>query len=1024
MAAEISATPAPLPAINRRVGAALGAALAVLIALTEVDHLIGQVLDGTRVYSVTNLTATGLLGSAGGWEFLSGPGQQIEPRLGAWLVAYGLLDVCFALLYGGALLHAVRRLPSRSDLQGRPELAKAPWGIGRLWPQRFLVVGIVADLVENLLIASGGVWPALLDWAAGSLMWISLAKWVGLAVGVVWLVRASLALRRLEGRAPARGRIRDWLAGFYTHRYSLLVVVPLAALGLARGPDILEQVPDIQRRWVDSGDWGSALAAGVVAGGLVAATFVIGRLRSHHIWQRSRRPEPDGAPAHTPTPPLLPWFLGAGLVVAAALLALAVGMAVSWQPWAVVVAVPLIVGAASWWIRRHGDVSRPGRGKVDHARFRRTALAGDLLPICLILVFSLGAVRSFAGVVALGGASAGAWLFLVGSAAGAILCWRPYCWVLAELERLARDSQGPASRWARALTPGHEDAERIAWLPWAILGASVTGVVAVALLPGAVAALGVIAAFQLGLGLISIALASVVVALQPSGSPEFFWPLPFRLPFVPVTTLAVAAALVAGMLAGGGPVHRVRAVDDLPSRPGMERELGRWLADGQDCAVPTLLTGSGGRTVRVPVRPLLLFAAEGGGIRAAYWTALGVDRIANHAQGANAGPLCGGAFLSSGASGGAVGLTIASVTPPGSATASVRRLAGQQALGEATVGLVTRDLMYAASGVPVPDLGADAPLTWRDRAALIEDVWTEDIPALDTSWVAPRSSWSDWGPTGALVLNSTSATNGCRALVSQVRLPSGDLLRCGGSPGRVAGSVDIVECTRQISAATAALLSARFPYVTPAGGVDCPAAPGTPGTGGVHQQLVDGGYAENTGIGTQLDLAEHWLPALREHNRRALELAGLGAAAEAGPGSAAADRTVVVPVLVYFDNGTGSDLLLTPPRSRLEVLVPISTALSAKASLYSADSQLQRAERALAPSALGLGPVAKSVAAWRGHTSYVVYQETRPSVTAPLGWVLSQASMDTMDEAIERQSQTLQPGAYGSLPDLLQLVSR
>ncbi len=1023
MAAETSATLAPLPTVNRRVGAALGAALAVLIALTEVDHLIGQVLDHTRVYSVTNLTSTGLGGAARGFTFLSGPGQQLEPRLGSWLLAYGLLDVCFTVLYGGALLLAVRRLPSRADLRDRPELAKAPWGIGRLWPQRILVVGIVADLAENLLIASGGPWPSLLGWAAGFLMWISLLKWVALAAGAVWLLRASLAMRRLENRAPARGRLRDWLAGLYTHRYSLLVVVPLAALGLARGPDILEQVPDIQRRWVDSGDWGSAVAAGVVAGGLVAATFVIGRLRSHHIWQRSREAETDGPRAPTPRPPLLPWFLGAGLVVAAALLALAVGMEVSWGPWWVVVLVPLIIGGVSWCIRRRGGVSWPGRGKIDDARFKRTVLAGDLLPICLILVFSLGAVRSFAGVVGLGGASAGAWLFLVGGAAGAVLCWRPYCWFVALVARLARDPQGPVSRLARALTPGHESADRIAWLPWAILGTSLVGIVAVALLPGAVAALGVIAAFQLGLGLISIALASVVVALQPSGSPEFFWPLPFRLPFVPVTTLAVGAALVAGMLAGGGPVHRVRAVDELPDRPGMEREFGRWLADGQDCAVPTLLSGADGRSARVPVRPLLLYAAEGGGIRAAYWTALGVDRIATQARGANAGTLCGGAFLSSGASGGAVGLTIASVTRPGSATDSVRRLAGQQALGEATVGLVTRDLMYAASGVPVPDLGADAPLVWRDRAALIEDAWTERIPALGGSWVAPRSSWFDWGPTGALVLNSTSATNGCRALVSQVRLPSGDLLRCGGSPGRVPGSVDIVECTRQISSATAALLSARFPYVTPAGGVDCPAASGAVG---VHQQLVDGGYAENTGIGTQLDLAEHWLPALREHNQRALELARLGAAPPSPTPDVAelTDRTVVVPVLVYFDNGTGSDLLRRPPRSRLEVLVPISTALSAKASLSSADSQLQRAEQTLAPSTLGLGPVARSVVAWRRHTSYVVYQETRPSVTAPLGWVLSQASMDTMDEAIDRQSQTLQPGAYGSLPDLLRLVSR
>lgn len=1063
MAAGNCETPGSLPVIDRRVGMLVGATLAVLIALTEIDHLIGQVLDGTQVHSVTNLTSTGLFGAGDGWASLSGPGREIEPRLGTWLAAYGLLDLCFTALYGGALLSAVRRLPSRAA--AARELPGAPWGVGRFWPQLFLAVGVGADLLENVLITLGGRWAPVLQAA-------SLVKWLGLAVGIVWLLRAALALRRLEDRTPARGRIRDWLAGLYTHRYSLLVVAPLAALGLARGPDLLEQVPDIQRRWVDSGDWGSAVAAGVVAAGLVAATFAIGRLRSHHIWQRcagddgggwprraplvprgAARP-PEEAPrvgraasggelpgagrvasVSRPAPPLWPWFGAAGLMIAAAGLARAAGMEVTWA--ALVVVVPLVIGGVSWCIRRVGGAPRPGRGRVTHSRFRRTVLAGDLLPICLIVVFSLGAVRSFAGVVALGGASVGAWLVLAGGVAGVIGCWHPYCWFLARVADLGAGGPGRRRWWhhlASALTPGHEPTARIPWLPWAILGVSLIGILVVALLPGVVAALGVIAAFQLGLGLIAIALASIVVALQPSGSPEFFWPLPFRLPFVPVTTLAVGVALIAGMLSGAGPVHRVRAVGDLPGRPGVEQVLDRWLTDGRECAAPVMLSVPEGGSARVPVRPLLLYAAEGGGIRAAYWTALGVDRIATAAQTAGAGTVCGSAFLSSGASGGAVGLTVASVTRPGEATAAASRLASQRALGEATVGLVTRDLIYAASGVPVPDLGSDSPLTWRDRAALIEDTWTDRIPELEDPWVAPRPAWSDWGPAGALVLNSTSATNGCRALVSQVSLPAGSLLRCGGDPERIAGSLDIVECTRQTSAATAALLSARFPFVTPAGGVDCPAADAAAGP--VHQQLVDGGYAENTGIGTQVDLAEHWLPALRRHNERALRLAGLGPSASPADSSdppparepepragglADPERTVVVPVLVYFDNGTGSDLLRRPPRSRLEILVPAVTYATAAASLYSADSHLQRAEGVFGPAAVGLAPVAESVDAWRGHTSYVVYQETKPSVTAPLGWVMSQASMDTMDKAIG--SQQLQPGAYGSLPDLLRLVS-
>ena len=52
------------------------------------------------------------------------------------------------------------------------------------------------------------------------------------------------------------------------------------------------------------------------------------------------------------------------------------------------------------------------------------------------------------------------------------------------------------------------------------------------------------------------------------------------------------------------------------------------------------------------------------------------------------------------------------------------------------------------------------------------------------------------------------------------------------------------------SLSTAAILSARFPYVTPAGWIDTDFAAGSP----LKRRLVDGGYFENSGVATALDM--------------------------------------------------------------------------------------------------------------------------------------------------------------------------
>ena len=69
---------------------------------------------------------------------------------------------------------------------------------------------------------------------------------------------------------------------------------------------------------------------------------------------------------------------------------------------------------------------------------------------------------------------------------------------------------------------------------------------------------------------------------------------------------------------------------------------------------------------------------------------------------------------------------------------------------------------------------------------------------------------------------------------------------------------------------------------------------------------MDGGYVENSGLATIVDSAPVWLQEVQRRNAAALR-------------TGAAQVDVIVPVVMYFDNDTGGDLVATrrgrPPRS-------------------------------------------------------------------------------------------------------------
>lgn len=976
------------------VGTAVWATVVVgaWIALAELDALVAQVVRDGRTSSVTALTGPGTLGTDASaalaqWQLLA---QTLEETAGApgWVLSYALVDLVLVVAYvGGPAVLLVRRALASSA--------------GRAWFVTSVVALLLAgaaDVVESLLLL------ALADGADPSarLVEASRGKWAGIALAaaaaLVGARQAGDHPRGAQGASPydahdlaaPPGPVGRALRGLYTHRFSLLVVVPFAALGLAKGSDVLDQLPDVQRQWVDQGPGWRLLLAGLLTAGVAAVVVVVGRLRSHHV---AMRVLPAAAPYRHPS--LLPWFVTAVVVAAGAGVSwvLLSGWEVIAQRFWVAVAVPFAVWALSG-VWRAGETSvlwSPYRRPLTPAQAATTRTVGDVLGALVLVVPGLGLVRAFTAPVALGERG---WnvAFLVVGVLGAVLAWPATRLAGSLLARLGRPATLTALTPGEVLAAGSGNRARLGG--WVLLAAGVLLFVVLGLHPRAVAEhLGVIEVVLLAVTAVALPLGATVILLQGGGAPDLLSrPGTPVLRTAPVMTLIVLTALVVGLTGGDAHVHGVRVVDGRSADPGSRETLEervRALAVQEGCA--TALPGTALR-----VRPVFLLAAEGGGIRAAAWTALGTDAL--HEAGGD----CAGALMSSGASGGAVGLTVSGfVEDEGAAFAAVRSMAGPDTLGVAVTGLLVRDPLRSVTGVPFPTAGEPG---WVDRAGLMEREWEEEVGALATPFLDGDRS----RVTGALVLSSTSVATRCRTLLSQVRLDTAPDPRSCTTATAPPDAVDLLATLRTgctgavpaLRASTVALLASRFPYLTPSGVVTTGCLEGS--TDPDTQQVVDGGYADNDGLGTVLDLAPQWLPALRAHNEEVVAGRGGG--------------VLLVPVLVYLDNGSGSDLGRKDAGSTNEVLVPLLTKGAATGAMSSTDTQLHRVQDVLSTAAVVPGcagvrslpsparpTVCAAVDAWRGSVAKVFYQPTRPSISAPLGWVLSEQSLQSLRCARDEQ---------------------
>jgi hypothetical protein len=109
---------------------------------------------------------------------------------------------------------------------------------------------------------------------------------------------------------------------------------------------------------------------------------------------------------------------------------------------------------------------------------------------------------------------------------------------------------------------------------------------------------------------------------------------------------------------------------------------------------------------------MVLVAASGGGLRAAWWTVKALEKLAATPCGQHS------VFAASGVSGGSVGLAIMDTTPhPDAGLASI---AGPDGLAAAIDGMLLRDTIDALTGLDFTAADMPAGQRFPDRAALLE----------------------------------------------------------------------------------------------------------------------------------------------------------------------------------------------------------------------------------------------------------------------------------------------------------------
>ena len=467
-----------------------------------------------------------------------------------------------------------------------------------------------------------------------------------------------------------------------------------------------------------------------------------------------------------------------------------------------------------------------------------------------------------------------------------------------------------------------------------------------------------------------------------------------RVAHLPLTSLFLIAVVVFNALdLNDNHMIRHNKIPRPTQPPEFKASFDEWLLNRADRA-------------EYEIYPVFIVSAEGGGLRAAYFSAVVLaaiqDRCPAFAQ---------HVFAVSGVSGGSLGAAVFAAL----SSRKAKNEAGQRCDLAGSRGdwvdksdaVLRRDFLspLLASAL-YPDLMQRAlprPVSRLDRALALEvgleDAWAEAFrdggPGANEFARSFYKLWDDFPrrATPALFLNTTRVETGERMVISNLyplkdeRFNQLTPLADVGQKGKDQPDEEMLNMTLS----TAAFLSARFPLVTPSGYLPVEWQDAR-GDLYAKQRYVDGGYFENSGTATVFDI----LAALRVGEGRARARVAKASArprvsnASQDEGDEPAQK--FWPIVIRISNSprpAGGRPPLAPAASKYrlqgldEILSPILTLLNTReARGDTAVRQLQTAVNTLQDN---------------GSLATIIDFELRDDgVALPLGWLLSERARANM----------------------------
>lgn len=737
---------------------------------------------------------------ADGWHSYSGVGAA-----GTLMGLYAAIDIL--LMLSIAVLLSVMCRAVDGNLPGANHRLQHEW---------LVVAYLVADFVETSLLAT--MWAAPLTKGVATVIAVaSLAKWTFLL-----LATARLAFRFMtSGQTVRLGR--DVLA----LRGQLLVVLALLGLLVALTGPLGRQIDEVMVLAAENvGSAGLALVLGAAAS-IALGWGAAACARAYR--QQPDRPDDDQQ--------RLIGRLGLVLLALSAILVVCCKLLPTDMPafWYSIGAASGIAGVllALQWVTDASPTPEapPGAEEPAPPGWLYQVVA-DVPLLALFLAIVRAATTAFTAGQQI------APLVYFG-------LWTAFIWLVVHVVLrffvFNRPSTEPPPNGRRQLL---------------VMGGAVALWVAAAFLPLDYTAMGtpaIVMLFAFITALLTTALALISDRTRVGGVLDIM-----RVHRLPVFMLLLVWALAATAVDAKGAYYAVRTLSPEPTRETLAQAFKRWQpaeSDGES------QESKGERRII----PMVFVTAAGGGIRAAYWTGL--------AMGCTFGTECENGdgevrrpFLASGVSGGALGLASYRYNSTGTSGAkSVEDALSRDFIAPTLAAFLFRDVPNSLLRLPGNN----------NRADILEQAWEGADPNL-------ASNFGQATDFPRLLFNSTSVEDGCRLVVSEVRLDgtkpdegsagASDRHRCEGSlaggPQSAPGAFPSRDAFDYLCAgdaptglrvSTAVMLAARFPYVSPAGGLGACKDKRT--------FALDGGLIDNSGATA---IEEAWTalaPAVIQFNR-------------------------------------------------------------------------------------------------------------------------------------------------------------